>query len=290
MPGMGRMSRGWMLTKESWRLVRSDRTLLWFPVVGALVGLVVAAVFVGGGIALYSATNSAVALIIPLVIGAYLLAVVATFFNVALAVCVSRALEGHDSTVAEGLAAARTRLDHIFGWAGVQLVVGGLNLLLQALLREAGGQVVASIFSGLANAAWDIASFFVIPALALDDLGPKAALKRSVQVIRERWGEGVTGAAAIGFIFFLCVWLPVIALIVVGVLLSSSVAGLGIALIAIGVVAFVIGVVVQTTLSAAFRVALYRFATQGEVLGPYQREPLEQAFRPKRRRGRAATS
>jgi hypothetical protein len=286
---MGRMSRGWMLTKESWRLVRADRTLLWFPVVGALVGLVVAAVFVGGGIALYSATNSDVVLIIALVIGAYLLAVVATFFNVALALCVSRALDGHDTTVAEGLAAARGRWDAIFGWAGVQLVVGGLNLLLQALLREAGGQVVSSIFSGLASAAWDIASFFVIPAIALDGLGPSAGLKRSVQVIRQRWGEGVTGAAAIGFIFFFAVWLPAIALIVVGVLLTSSVAGLGVAVIAIGVVALVIGVVLQTTLSATFRVALYRFATQDVVLGPFQREPLEQAFRPKRRRRGVAT-
>jgi riboflavin transporter FmnP len=140
---MSRMSRGWTLTKESWRLVRADRTLLWFPVVGAVAGLVVAAVFVGGGIALRSATGSDVLLIVALVLGAYVLAVVATFCNVALAVCVSRALDGQDTTVAEGLAAARGRFDKILGWAGVQLIVGGLSALLQALLREAGGQLVS---------------------------------------------------------------------------------------------------------------------------------------------------
>lgn len=281
---MGRVRRGWILTKESWRLVLADRTLLWFPVVGALAGLVVAAVFVGGGFALKSATGSDVLLIVALVIGAYLLAVVSVFCNVALAVCVSRALDGNDTTVAEGLEAARSRIDSILGWAGIQLIVGGLSLLLQALLRQAGGAVVSSIFGGLANAAWDIASFFVIAAMALDDLGPRDALRRSVHVIRERWGEGVTGTAAIGLIFLLCVWLPVIAVIVVGVVLTSSVAGLGAALIAIGVVALVVGVVVQTTLSATFRVALYRFATQDTVLGPFEREPLEQAFRTRRRR------
>jgi hypothetical protein len=273
-----------VLTKESWRLVLADRTLLWFPVVGALAGLVVAAVFVGGGIALRSATGSDVLLIVALVIGAYLLAVVSVFCNVALAVCVSRALDGDDTTVAEGLQAASGRIDSILGWAGIQLVVGGISVLLQALLRQAGGAVVSSIFGGLANAAWEIASFFVIAGMALDDLGPRDALRRSVGVIRERWGEGVTGTAAIGLIFLLCVWLPVIAVIVVGVVLTSSVAGLGVALIAIGVVALVVGVVVQTTLSATFRVALYRFATQDTVLGPFQREPLEQAFRAKRRR------
>jgi hypothetical protein len=49
---MSRIRRGWVLTKESWRLVLSDRTLLWFPVIGALAGLVVAGVVVGGGFAL----------------------------------------------------------------------------------------------------------------------------------------------------------------------------------------------------------------------------------------------
>jgi hypothetical protein len=281
---MSRIRRGWMLTKESWRLVRADRTLLWFPVVGALAGLVVAAVFVGGGFALRSATGSDVLLIIALVIGAYLLAVVSVFCNVALAVCVSRALDGQDTTVAEGFEAARTRTDAILGWAAIQLIVGGLSLLLQALLRQAGGVLVSSLVSGLANAAWEIASFFVIAGMALDDLGPRDALRRSVQVVRERWGEGVTGTAAIGVVFLLCLWLPVIAVIVVGVVLTSSVAGLGVALIAVGVVALVVGVVVQTTVSATFRVALYRFATQDTVLGPFEREPLEQAFRTRRRR------
>jgi hypothetical protein len=284
---VNRVRRGWMLTRESWYVVRSDRTLLWFPVVGAIVGLVIAAVFVGGGIALNSATGSIVLLIIPVVIGAYLLAAVVTFCNVALAVCVSRALDGHDTTVAEGLGAARSRLDAILGWAGIQLIVGGINALLQALLREAGGAVVSSIFGGLANAAWSIASFFVIPAMALDDLGPRDALRRSVNVVKARWGEGVTGTAALGLIFLLCVWLPSIAVIVVGAALTSSVAGLGIALIAVGVVALVIGVLVQTTVAATFRVALYRFATQDVVLAPFEREPLESAFkvRSRRRRG-----
>jgi len=286
---MSRIRRGWVLTKESWRLVLSDRTLLWFPVIGALAGLVVAGVFVGGGFALKSATGSDVLLIVALVIGAYLLAVVSVFCNVALAVCVSRALEGHDTTVAEGFEAARGKTDAVLGWAGIQLIVGGLSLLLQALLRQAGGQILSSIFGGLANAAWEIASFFVIAAMALDDLGPTDALRRSVGVIRQRWGEGVTGTAAIGLIFLLCVWLPVIAVIVAGVALTSSAAGLGVALIAIGVVALVVGVVVQTTLSATFRVALYRFATQDTVLGPFEREPLEQAFRTRRRRGRLAS-
>jgi hypothetical protein len=41
---------------------------------------------------------------------------------------------------------------------------------------------------------------------------------------------------------------------------------------------------VQTALSATFRVALYRFATEDKVLGGFKREPMESAFAPRRRR------
>jgi hypothetical protein len=41
--------------------------------------------------------------------------------------------------------------------------------------------------------------------------------------------------------------------------------------------------------AATFRVALYRFATQDVVLAPFQREPLENAFKVHSRRWRAFT-
>jgi hypothetical protein len=45
-----------------------------------------------------------------------------------------------------------------------------------------------------------------------------------------------------------------------------------------------VGIVIQTALIATFRVALYRFATEGKVVGGFEREPLESAFGPRRGR------
>lgn len=280
---MGRIARGWSLTKQSWAIVRADRTLLVFPVIAAISELIVLAMFIAAGVALSSA--SSILAIIVFAVGAYVLIVVSTTCSVALCACANRAMEGHDTTVAEGFAAARARTDAILGWAGVQLVVSALIALLRAVLREAGGNLIAALVGGLANLAWAVASFFVVPAIAIDGLGPRAALKRSTDVVRAKWGEGVTGSAAIGGLLTLFVFLPAIALIGGGVALMSSVAPLGGLLIAAGVLVLLGGIVVQTALGGTFKVALYRFASEDTVLGGFDRDSLERAFVPRRRRG-----
>jgi Family of unknown function (DUF6159) len=275
---VGRIGRGWQLSKESWAIVRADRSLLVFPVVAGSGALITVAVFGGAAAGLYSSI-APVAIVIA-VIGLYLVIALSIFCSVALTACAARSLEGVDTKASEGWAAARERLGPIFAWAGLQLVVGALISALQAVLREGAGQLVGAIVGSLANLAWTVATFFVIPAIALEGLGPRAALSRSVAVIRERWGEGVTGSFAIGGLVFLVAFLPGVVLVVIG---ASAGGAIGAVLILLGVAIFLIGAVVQYALMAVFKVALYRFATEDRVVGQYQRPQLEAAFQPRRR-------
>jgi hypothetical protein len=280
---VGRIRRGWELTKQSWAVVKRDRSLMVFPVVAGLGGLVLAVLFGGGGYALYDSTGSEPAMIAVLVVGAYFVILVSVFCNVALSSCAARSLEGRDTTPSEGFTAARARFGPIAGWSLLALVVGGLISVVQSLLREGAGQLVAALVGGLANMAWSVATFFVVPVIALEGLGPGGSLKRSLSVVRERWGEGVAGSFAIGGLIFLLAFLPGAALFALGVAISSSVPLLAAVLIVLGIAVFVIGAVVQTALMAIFKVALYRFATEDRVLADYTREAMETAFRPKRR-------
>jgi hypothetical protein len=275
---MGRFGRGWTLAKESWAVVRADRSLALFPVVTGVCALVVAAVFFGAGAGIGTAANSFWAALPFLVVGAYLIIVIGQFCAVALAACATRALDGADTSFSEGIAAARGRLGAILGWAALQLLVGAAISALQALLREAGGQLVSAIVGGLANFAWTVATFFVVPVIALEGLGPKAAVERSVAVVRERWGEGVVGSATIGGAVFLVGILPGALLVAGGVALTGSTAALGAVVIAAGVVVLVIAGLVQATLSAVFRVALFRYATTGDVVGRFTNDQLAGAF------------
>ncbi len=262
-------------------MVRRDRSLLVFPVVAGVCCIVVAAIFFGAGAGLAVAADAWWPAVPFVIAGAYLLIVIGQFSAVALASCATAALDGRDTTVGEGVAAARSRLGLILQWSAVQLVVGAAISALQALLREAGGNLVGAIFGGLANVAWAVATFFVVPVIALEGLGPKDAIKRSAGVVRERWGEGVVGTAAIGLVAFL-IALPGMALVVLGVMAMSGSAVGGGVLIAVGVVLIIAASLFQATISSVFRVALYRFATQDEVTGGFSREQLAGAFAPKR--------
>ena len=280
---MGRMGRGWALSKESWAIVKADRSLLVFPIIAGIGALIAVAAFGGAGAGLYS-TSAPLAIAIA-VIGLYTVIAFSIFCNVALAACAARSLDGEDTRPSEGWAAARARLRPILGWALLQLVVGGLITALQAFLRQGAGQLIGLIVGGLANFAWTVATFFVIPVIAFEELGPKAALGRSVAVLRQRWGEGVAGTFAIGAIVFLVAFLPGAALVALGIVLGG--AG-GAVLIVLGAAVFLVGAVVQNTLMAVFKVALYRFATEDRVVGRFERSQLEAAFRPRGRMGRAA--
>ena len=101
--------------------------------------MICAIVFFGAGAGLMSTKDLDIVGIVVIVIGLYLLVVISVFCGVALTACAARALEGQDTTVGEGIAAAREKLDVIVAWAGVQLVIGALISIVQSLLREAGG-------------------------------------------------------------------------------------------------------------------------------------------------------
>ena len=267
-------------------VLRSDRSLMLFPLVTGICSLVVAAVFFGAGAGVGTAADSFWAALPFIVVGLYLLIAIGQFCSVALASCVTLALDGRDTTFSDGISAARARLGIILQWSVIQLVGGGAIAALQAFLRESAGNLVGSIVGGLANFAWTVATFFVVPVIALEEVSPREAIKRSAGVIRERWGEGVVGTGTIGGVIFLIGVLPGIVLVMLGVSLAGGSPGGGGMLIALGVIVVVIAGLLQATLSAIFRVALYRFATDGEFPGRFTQEQLQGAFRTKgKRRG-----
>jgi hypothetical protein len=278
----GRIQRGWALTKQSFRVLRDDRSLLLFPIISIPVAVAATAIVMGPGVALYTADNQEAILIAFGIVTLYVLTFVTVFFNVALAAAASTGLSGGDSTVGEGLRAARGRLGVIAAWALVQTVVGVIISAIQSATNES---VVGRILGGLVSFAWSAATFFVVPVIALEGVGPKDAFKRSVSLLRERWGEGVVGAASATGAVFLIALLPLLALGGGGYALINSGQDVGGGvLFGLAGVIFVIAVLIGSTVSAIFRVALYRFATDGTAVGGFDPLQMQAAFGPKRRR------
>jgi hypothetical protein len=277
---MGRMRRGWQLTKKSWGLLRENRDLLRFPLYGAVATIVCAVIVVGPG--LYLIDDGDVLLGGPLaVIGFYLLALIGFYFSVGLAATADMIFHGRQATVSDGLAVARSRFSQIAGWAAVSTVVG---LVLSALENQTG--IFGQIFTRVLAVGWSLITFLAAPVVALEGTGPFETLKRSGGLFKSRFGEQVTGNIAIGGAVFLFGILPSMLLIAGGVLVWATASFVGALLVILGVIGFAISALISSALSGIFGVALYRYALDGEAVGGFTSEELESAV--KSRHGRNA--
>lgn len=276
---MGRIRRGWELTKKSWALLRGHRSLLRFPLYAALATLVAVAVTVLPGIYLIDAKSSVPGGVVLIAVGLYLASFVGIYFSVGLAATADQIFHGREASVGDGLAVSRRRLGAIAGWAALSAAVGALFAVLESTTRI-GGQIAGYLL----NAAWSLITFLAVPVIAIEGTGPLATVKRSASLFRSRWAGQITGNVAIGGIVGLIGVLPAIAITVAGIALwSSNGNGEGIAagavLIAVGVVLLLVSMLVIRALSGIFGVALYRFAAEGETTGGFTSAELESAVR-----------
>src|SRR5262249_31159200 len=147
---------------------------------------------------------------------AYVSTFIATFFNVGLASCAVRSLRGQDTKVGDGLAAALRLIGPILGWSLVAATVGLILRLVEDRMPAAGKVAV-----WIAGAAWAIATFSVIPVIAVERGGPWRSLNRSAAVVKARWGEGATGTVAISAVTGLAVGVIVFVGVVGGFVLSD---------------------------------------------------------------------
>lgn len=277
---MGRIRRGWELTKKSWTLLRGHPSLARFPLYGASAVIICAVIVVGPGI--YLIDDGRVALGGPLaVIGFYLLALIGFYFSVGLAAAADMVFRGREATVGDGLAVSRSRFGQIAGWAALSTFVG---LILSALQNQGG--IVGQIFGRVLAVGWTLITFLAAPVIAFEGTGPIETLKRSSSLFRSKWGQQVTGNIAIGGAVFLLGILPSMILIVAGVLIWASASFVGALLVIVGVIGFAIAALISSALSGIFGVALYRYALEGEAVGGFTAEELESAV--KTRGGRNA--
>jgi hypothetical protein len=272
---MGRIRRGWELSKKSWGLLRGNPSLAQFPLYGGIAVIVCAAIVIGPG--LYLIDNGTVAVGGPLaVIGYYLLALIGYYFSVGLAAAADRVFRGEEATLGDGLAVSRERFSQIAGWAALSAFVG---LILSALQNQGG--IFGEILGRVLAIGWTLITFLAAPVIAFEGTGPVETLKRSSSLFRAKWGQQVTGNIAIGGVVFLFGMLPSILLVVAGILVWAPAGFFGALLVILGVIGFAISAVISSALSGIFGVALYRYALDGDAVGGFTSEELESAVKTK---------
>src|SRR5207237_10704447 len=93
----------------------------------------------------------------------------------------------------EWLRAAARRLPELLAWSLVSASVG----LALRLIENANEKVVAFV-SAILGWAWSVTTYFVVPVLVVEGVGPLTAIQRSTKVLYRTWGESIGGAGRPG--------------------------------------------------------------------------------------------
>ncbi len=278
---MARQSRfrtGLELAKISWCTLRDHKALMAFPVMGIVLALIIGLLFTLPGILLITLTDVLWAAIILFAISGYLIAFTGVFVGVGLCATVDKVLRGEDARFADGIHVARERIPEIAKWA---LMIATVALVIRVIQSKFDG--IGGVVGALSGLAWSLVSFLAIPVITFEGLGPIKALKRSSSLFKQRWGQQVVGQAITGGVVGVLIVLPGIALVIIGaIMIGGGTVAAGVAVLVIGAVLMIIGSVVGGTLSQILSVALYRYAADGQAVGPFSSDTLQGVVRPPR--------
>jgi len=196
-----RISNSFAMARSSWQVLRTDKQLIFFPIVSGigcfLVLLSFALPFIAHPQWLDFINNNAQRRQPPpwvyIVAFAYYFCnyFVIVFCNAALISCAIVRFNGGTPTLADGFRAAASRLPQIVAWALVSATVG---VILKAIenANEKAGQFISAIL----GTAWTVLTYFVVPVLVVEKTGPLDAIKRSMSILRKAWGKRWSGTWA----------------------------------------------------------------------------------------------
>lgn len=224
-----RLSTGWTITMNSFSILKKNKQLIIFPVLSGISLVLVMGIFILGILAPagwdvdYINTDNQV-INYAVLFGFYFVNYfIIVFFNMALIHCTKLFFEGEEVSLAIGLKFSAGRIGVILSWAFFAATVGTILKIIQ----ENTG-IVGKIITGLLGIVWGVTTFFVVPVIAYENLGPIAAFKRSTQLMKEKWGESLGSTFSLGLIklvVFLLAAIPLFLIaIYVNILLGAGLA------------------------------------------------------------------
>lgn len=276
-----RFNNSWELVKSSARVLAADRELLIFPILSGIGAFLVTITFIVPFLigdlldSLLSSELEIVGLIIAFIYYVVLYTVI-FFANTALVGAATIRLQGGNPTVGDGFAIATKNFASIFGYAIIAATVG--VILNQISERSKGfGRFLVS----LVGLAWNVATFLVVPVLAVEGVGPVEAVKRSAGLLKETWGEQIAGNLGVGAVTGLAVLAAflggggliagAVALELSRVLIAALAVMLLLSLVVIGLV--------SSALKGVYTAAVYQYVKTGQAGNFFDQRLVENAFR-----------
>ena len=276
---IGRLRASFLLFKESWRFLRSDKELLLVPVISLLFSLmllglltVVGTSYLGSADALFDVKNGMSYPQYGFLFGVYVISA----FSLALAQAITVHIvyiraHGGDATLGAGIARALGLWAPLLLWA---VIAGTVGLVLRTISERSA--LIGKIVTALLGAAWSILTFFVVPVMVLDKQDAVGAIKTSAKLFKQTWGETLVANITLGLVFMVAHLLAIasfVGLIIFGV--STSNAFILIFAIFAIVIWLIAATLVNSALQGILKTLLYIYAAENVVPENFNRELLE---------------
>jgi hypothetical protein len=298
---MNAFARSWALFKSTLAVLNADKALLWFPILATTATLAVSAVIFGGAAAILVTNPAAQAYLSQAAAAAeagnatlpqmlfffaslffYYLVInfTANYFMTGLAGAALLRFAGQNPGFGDGIRIANSRLGAIFGYSVIAATVGVLLSALRGRSGDSGSALAGRLVASIGEFAWGVATFLVVPVIAAKGLSPFEAIKESAALLRRTWGEQLIGASGIGLIFF-AIMLPLAFLAGLTIIVFGESGAVVITTIVVAAVLLALLAVVNSTLNAIYRAALYHYAADHAVAPAFNATLIESAFKPR---------
>jgi hypothetical protein len=269
----------------SFSVIDKDKEMLLFPILAALFSTLFSALVLLPGTILplfNGGQHDPIVDLVGLAASYFVVAFVATFFNVCAVYTTKVRLEGGDATFFQSIGFAFSRVHLIFGWSLVSATVGLFLHALERAGRRAGlvGKILIAILRAILATAWDVSTVFVVPVMVYEGLGPFDSIKRSIDTLKRAWGEGAMVFFAMGLVTFVVVFPAILALF--GLLFAAGAMGLPVALVValagMLVLYILIASLVMGVARTVYVTALYAYANSRVVPPGFTEEAMVGAF------------
>lgn len=279
---MNALSNSWRLVKASASVLQADKELLIFPILSGIGTLIVTATFFIPMFlahffdAVFAGNNQVLGFVILFFF--YVVNYTVIYFaNTALVGAAMIRLRGGDPTVNDGMRVAGSHFGAILGYALISATVGMILKLISERSKGIGRMIISLI-----GFAWNIATYLVVPVLAVEGLGPFEAIKRSVALLKKTWGEQIAGNLGLGLFFGLVTIgtiLLFVALFVGAAYIQSAVLMIGLGVLLV-LILLVLGTI-QTALNGIYTAAVYQYAAEGVSGSFFEADLVQNAFKQK---------
>ena len=201
------------------------------------------------------------------------LLILTTVSEATVLIMANQILAGEVASISAALATALKHLPKLLVFALWNLTVGSLIRVFQ---NSFVGSFIADLFAFIGGLAWTAATYFTLPGVLFENLGPVEATKRGVQALKDKWGDAVGPAVVVSFVVFLC-YFAGIGLLVGPIWLAmqfgssfnstSSIAYAIYSSVSLGLGLIAMAWMIQSSTMALVKVAIYRYVKGQSVAG-----------------------